>query len=58
VIDPQLRFFFGQRLRYLLHGSQRLLLAEIVDGDCTVVPITFEMDRITGHCVKHSGKSL
>ena len=48
MIDPELRFFFGQRIRYLLHGGQRLLLAEVVGRNPTIVPIALEMDSIAG----------
>ncbi len=39
VIDPQLRFFFGQRVRDLLHRGQCLVLVEVDGRNAAVVPI-------------------
>src|SRR5713101_10192598 len=48
VVDPELGFFLGKRVGYLLHGGQRLLLAEVDRGNPAVVPIAFEMNGIAG----------
>src|SRR3981189_2774049 len=55
VVDPELGFFLCQRLRYLLHRGQRLLLAEIVGGNAAVVPIALEVDSVAG---KHDSAGM
>src|ERR1700684_3122386 len=48
VIDPELRMLPGQRVRYLLHRSQRLRLVEIHGGHTAVFPVAPEVDGVAG----------
>ena len=36
MVDPELRLFLGERIRDLLHGRERLLVALNFDGEPTV----------------------